>query len=155
MDNIIAFPRLPWMDARTPRGVEVIVAPLAGAWVAWVRLPGGRVVALESTQDRAHVLRDATAYADRFGILLTIRTIPLSDKTPDPALARGGDLYVWPNPEDGGSWCVEHVSASGDASAMIATAFSFGEAVALAREAAQRLSATFVEGGGSLGGDAA
>ena len=155
MDNIIAFPRLPLVNERTPQGVEVILAPLAGAWVAWVRLHNGRVVALETTPDRAHALRDATAYADRFGILLTIRTVPLGDDAPDPALAHGGDLYVWPSPEDGGSWCIEHVSASGDASAMIATAFSFGEAVALARETARRIGATFTEDGGSLGGDAA
>lgn len=153
MTNVIAFPirRMPLIDRRTPPGVEVILAPLADQWVAWVRTPAGRLVALEYTPIRDHALSDARIYAARIGIPLIIRDTPLrARETPDI-----GEVYVWPNPEDGGGWGVEHVSASGDSSALLATAFSFDEAVTIARAEARRLGVTFDEGGSPLGGSAA
>jgi hypothetical protein len=143
--------RMPLIDRRTPPGVEVILAPLADQWVAWVRTPAGRLVALEYTPIRDHALSDAKAYATRMAIPLTIRDTPIgAADTPDM-----GEVYIWPSAENGGCWGVEHASASGDSSTLLATAFSFDEAFTLARAAAQRLGATFDEGESPLGGSAA
>ncbi|MGU3407699.1 hypothetical protein [Methylobacterium brachiatum] len=153
MTNVVAFPlrRMPLIDRRTPPGVEVILAPLADQWVAWVRTPAGRLVALECTPIRDHALSDARIYAARIGIPLTIRDTPLgAAEAPDM-----GEIYIWPNPKDGGCWGVEHVSASGDSSALLATAFSFDEAVTIARAEAKRLGALFNDGDTPCGGNAA
>ncbi|TXN76170.1 hypothetical protein FV228_01340 [Methylobacterium sp. WL18] len=153
MTNVVAFPlrRMPLIDRRIPPGTEVILAPLADQWVAWVRTPAGRLVALEYTSIRDHALSDARIYAARFSIPLTIRDTPLGAA----GAADMGEVYIWPNPEDSGCWGVEHVSASGDSSAILATALSFDEAVNIARTEAKRLGATFNDGTAPLGGSAA
>lgn len=84
-------------------------------------------------------------------IPLRVEGTPLG-ASPEPA--RRGDVYIWPSPEDGGCWGVEHLSASGNSSALLATAFSFDEAVTIARSEARRLGATFDDPSSTFGGAA-
>ena len=142
MTNVIAFPS-PLSNARTPIAVEVIVAPQVDQWVAWLRLPTGYFTALERTPDEWHALRDARAYAARHGIPVTVHSKPLAVALDQPPATGRGEVTIWPDPDGGGCWRVDHVSASGDSAAIVGSAFSFGEAVAIAREAAARLGATF------------
>ncbi len=72
---------------------------------------------------------------------------PLAVKLDTPATPGRGWISIWPDPEDGGSWRVDHVSESGDSAGNVGSAFSFDGAVAIAREAAQRTGAIFDEGG--------
>lgn len=144
MTNVISFP-VRMVDERTPPAVEVIVAPIpaANVWVAWLRLPCGRFIALERTSDRWHALSDARAYARRHAIPVTVLREPLAVKLDTPPTPGRGWISIWPDPEDGGSWRVDHVSNSGDSAGIVGSAFSFEEAVVIARAAAQRTGATF------------
>lgn len=142
MMNVIAFPS-PMVSDRTPAAVEVIVAPVADMWVAWLRLPAGQFIALERTSDEWHALADARAYARRHAIPVTVLREPLAVKLDTPATPGRGWISIWPDPEDGGCWRVDHVSESGDSAGIVGSAFSFDGAVAIAREAAQRTGATF------------
>lgn len=154
MSKVVAFPS-PMSTQRTPVAVEVIVAPAADLWVAWLKLPDGRFVALERTPDDWHAMSDARAYAKRHGIPVTWRAIPLAVELDEPTPHRPGEISIWPDMEDGGCWRVDHTSASGDSGGIVGTAFSLDEAVRIAREAARRLGATFDEGENALGGSAA
>ena len=153
MNNVVAFPS-PMSNRRTPVAIEVIVAPAADLWVAWLRLPCGRFVALERTPDEWHALADARAYAARHAIPVTVRSKPVAVALDEPAPHRPGEISIWPDPEDGGSWRVDHTSASGDSVGIVGSAFSLDEAVHIARDAARRLNATFVEPNPFLGGAA-
>ena len=153
MSNVVAFPS-PMSNRRTPIAVEVIVTPAADLWVAWLRLPCGRFVALERTPDEWHALQDARAYADRHAIPVTVRRDSLSVALAEPAPHRPGEISIWPDPEDGGCWRVDHTSASGDSVGIVGSAFSLDEAMAIARDAARRLGATFDEPRSPLGGAA-
>lgn len=144
--SIVPFPS-PLSNERTPAAVEVIVAPLADLWVAWLRHPTGRYIALERTPDEWHALSDARTYAKRHGISVTVLREPLAVVLDQPAPHRPGEISVWPDMESGGCWRIDHTSASGNSVGIIGTAFSFEEAVAIAREAARRTGAVFDEGG--------
>ncbi|WP_267428233.1 hypothetical protein [Methylobacterium sp. GC_Met_2] len=153
MSKVVAFPS-PMSTQRTPVAVEVIVAPAADLWVAWLKLPDGRFVALERTPDDWHAMSDARAYAKRHGIPVTWRTIPLTVELDEPTPHLPGEISIWPDMEDGGCWRVDHTSASGDSGGIVGTAFSLDEAVTIAREVAQRLNATFGEPSSQFGGAA-
>jgi hypothetical protein len=154
MSNVISFP-VRMVDERTPPAVEVIVAPIPAAdiWVAWLRLSCGRFIALERTSDHWHALSDARAYARRHAIPVTVLRKPLAVKLDTPPTPGRGWISIWPDPEDGGSWRVDHVSEHGDSAGILASAFSFEEAVVIAREAASRTGAVF-EDPSHLGGAA-
>lgn len=153
MTNVIAFPS-PLSTRKTPIAVEVIVAPQVDMWVAWLRLPTGYYTALERTPDEWHALRDARAYAARHNIPVTAHSKPLAVVLDEPRAAGRGEITIWPDPDGCGCWRVDHVSASGDSAAIVGSAFSFGEAVAIARDAARRLGATFDDPSSHLGGAA-
>ena len=142
MTNVVAFPS-PMVSDRTPAAVEVIVAPAANLWVAWLRLPAGQFIALERTSDQWHALADARAYARRHSIPVTVLRDPLAVKLDTPATSGRGWISIWPDPEDGGCWRVDHVSEFGDSAGIVGSAFSFEAAVTIARDAAQRTGATF------------
>lgn len=142
MTKIVAFPS-PMVNDRTPVAVEVIVAPVADIWVAWLRLPCGRYIALERTSNHWHALADARAYAARHSVPVTVLREPLAVKLDTPARPGLGWISIWPDPEDGGCWRIDHVSESGDSAGIIGSAFSFEGAVAIAHEAAARTGATF------------
>lgn len=151
---VLPFPlrSMALVDERTPYGVAVVVAPHGDAWAAWVHLASGRTVALEITDDRAHALADAEAYAARVGCPFTVRSTPAGSEPNQPA-ARGL-IYIWPHPQDGGGWSIEHESVHGDSSSLLATALSRDEAVRIARDAARRLGATFDDPSSTFGGAA-
>lgn len=156
MGIVVPFPNLPLIDASTPPARAVIVAPFHdGQWVAWVQGARGRPVVLEATSNREQVIDDARTYAARHMIPLRIQGAPLTADEMLPTPGTGGEVWVQPSERDGGSWDVEHVSASGDTMAIVANAFSFGEAVAKARKIARQYGATFDEGDTPFGGDAA
>lgn len=142
MTNVVPFPSR-MVDERTPPATEVIVAPVADMWVAWLRLPAGQFIALERTSDEWRALADARAYARRHAVSVTVLREPLALMPDEPAAPGRGWISVWPDPEDGGSWRVDHVSASDDSARIVGTAFSFDAAVDIARKAAQRTGATF------------
>ncbi|MCJ2069670.1 hypothetical protein MKK75_12870 [Methylobacterium sp. J-030] len=152
--TVLPFPlhSIALINDRTPYGVEVVLAPHGDGWAAWVRLASGRTVALEITDDRAHALADAEGYAARVGCSLTVRSTPAGGEPDRPTMR--GLIYIWPNSAGGGSWGIEHESESGDSSSLLATAFSFNEAVTIARDAAQRLNATFNDPSSHFGGAA-
>ncbi|MCJ2052611.1 hypothetical protein [Methylobacterium sp. J-070] len=153
MTNVVAFPS-PMSNQRTPIAIEVVVAPLCDLWVAWLRLPTGYYTALERTPDEWHALRDARAYAARHNIPVTVHSKPLAVVLDQPQAACRGEISIWPDPDGGGCWRVDHVSASGDSAAIVGSAFSFGEAVTIARDAAARLSANFDDPFSNFGGAA-
>lgn len=153
MSTIVPFPS-PMSNARTPVALEVIVAPLADLWVAWLRLPTGYYTALERTPDQEHALRDARAYAGRHGIPVTVHSKPLAVMLDEAPAKAPGEIAIWPDPDGGGCWRVDHVSASGHSASIVGSAFSFGEAVTIARDAAARLGATFDDPFSNFGGAA-
>lgn len=61
---------------------------------------------------------------------------------------------MWPDPDGGGFWRVDHISASGASAAIVGSAFSFREAVAIARNAAQCHGAAFDNSSPNFGGAA-
>ena len=63
-------------------------------------------------------------------------------RTPSPA----GEIVVYPDDFDGGCWSVQHLSRSGDSSALLGRFFSFGEAERAARAWAAELGADLDEG---------
>lgn len=153
MSNVVAFSS-PMSNQWAPIAIEVIVAPQADLWVAWLRLLTGYYTALERTPDEWHALRNARAYAARHGIPVTVHSRPLAVVLDEPPAAGRGEITIWPDPNGGGCWRVDYVPASGDSSAIIGRAFSLGEAVTIARDAAQRLSATFDDPFSNFGGAA-
>lgn len=153
MSNVVAFPS-PMSNRQTPIALEVIVAPQADVWVAWLRLPTGYYTALERTPDEWHALRDARAYAARHKIRVTVHSKPLAVMLEQVPAKSPGEIAIWPDPDGGGCWRVDHVSASGDSAAIVGSAFSFGEAVTMARDAASRLGATFDDPFSNFGGAA-
>ncbi|TXN76072.1 hypothetical protein FV228_01540 [Methylobacterium sp. WL18] len=153
MSKIVAFPS-PLSTRKTPIAVEVIVAPQVDMWVAWLRLPTGYFTALERTLDEHHAMSDARAYAKRYGIPVTWRNTPLAIGLAEPIPNRPCEISIWPDPEGGGCWRIDHTSASGDCGALVGTAFSLDEAVQIARDAAVRLGTTFEDPSHHFGGAA-
>ena len=155
MGVVVPFPNLPLIGASTPPACAVIVAPHPGGqWIAWVQAARGRPVVLEATSNREQVIDDARTYAARHMIPLRIQDAPLAADEAPPTPGTGGEVWVQSSERDGGSWDVEHISASGDTMAVIANSFSFDGAVAIARDAAARLGATFEDPYPHFGGAA-
>lgn len=153
MTNVVVFPS-PLATRKTPIAIEVIIAPQADLWVAWLRLPTGYFIALERTPDEQHAMSDARAYAKRYGIPMTWRDTPLAVGLAEPYPHRPGEISIWPDAADGGCWRIDHTSASGNSGALVGTAFSLEEAVRIARDAAVRLNAIFDEPSPHFGGAA-
>ncbi|MCJ2068389.1 hypothetical protein MKK75_06120 [Methylobacterium sp. J-030] len=109
----------------------------------------GRYVALERTPDKEHALRDARAYSARHhGIPVSVLSGPLAvvlDRSV-PSRRRQGEISIWLDKRAGDRWRVDHWSASGDSVGSVGAAASLSDAVALARDAATRLGATFDQG---------
>lgn len=57
-----------------------------------------------------------------------------------------GTIEVYPCDVDGGSWAVDHTSASGDNSARIGIRFALEDAIRLARRTAAETNADFSNG---------
>ncbi|MGU3537741.1 hypothetical protein [Methylobacterium sp. A54F] len=140
--SVVAFPNTPRVGARTPPGLEVVVAPLGEMMVAWVRTDQGYRI-LESTPDWRHALADGRAYAARFGIPLRLQGGPLDTGAGPRSRGRGGTIYLDVSERDGGSWDIVHLSESGDSAATIGNAFGFDDAAAEAQRIAIDLGASF------------
>lgn len=108
----------------------------------------------QRTPDEGHAMSDARAYAKRHGIPVTWRDRPLAVGLDEPTPHRPGEISIWPDPEDGGCWRVDHTSASGDSGTIVGSAFSLDEAMRIARDAAVRFGATFDEPSPHFGGAA-
>lgn len=143
--SVVTFPNMARVGAGSAPPLEVIVAPLGGDVVAWVRSSRGCSV-LEQTPDWRHALKDGRTYADRHGIPLRFQSDPLDTGRPERSKEEGGTLYLDPSDRHGGSWDIVHLSRSQDSAAIVGNAFSFEEASAEARRIAAETGATLYEG---------